>query len=289
MEDINNISQKSNPRITVITAVLNRVGTLEKTIQSVLGQTYKNIEYIIIDGGSTDGTIDIIKRYAPRISYWISEKDKNIADGMNKGITRATGEYINFINSDDYFISNDLFERIFSTPHSADILYGSFIGNFNGNSVACSMASEKDVVGRAYQGMQLCHSAVFAKAAVLKKYKLDLGYRISPDNDFITKCVANGHTFERLNEVIFMVGAQGTSFENWLPARIENWKIARFYFPGIKTDWYHFYKLTHEVLFRAIKSVFSAVGLYQLARSFYRKKLQKKFPLLPGNIKPYNR
>ncbi len=85
------------PLVTVITVVLNGMGYLEKTIQSVINQTYPNVEYIIIDGGSTDGTLDIIKKYEDQISYWVSEQDNGIYDAMNKGIDVATGDYIQFL------------------------------------------------------------------------------------------------------------------------------------------------------------------------------------------------
>jgi glycosyltransferase involved in cell wall biosynthesis len=94
-----------NPLITIITVVFNGEKFLEETICSVVNQTYDNIEYIIIDGGSTDGTLDIIRKYEKKIDYWISEKDKGIYDAMNKGIEIATGEWINFMNAGDRFLN----------------------------------------------------------------------------------------------------------------------------------------------------------------------------------------
>jgi glycosyltransferase involved in cell wall biosynthesis len=89
----------------------NAVLTIEQTILSVINQTYPHIEYIIIDGGSTDGTVDIIKKYANRIAYWVSEPDKGIYDAMNKGIRTAKGEWINFMNAGDLFYSKDTLEK----------------------------------------------------------------------------------------------------------------------------------------------------------------------------------
>ncbi len=91
------------PLISIITVVYNGEKYLEQTIQSVINQTYKNIEYIVIDGGSTDGTLDIIKKYEEHISYWVSESDKGLYDAMNKGIGVAKGELIGMINSDDWY------------------------------------------------------------------------------------------------------------------------------------------------------------------------------------------
>ena len=91
------------PLISIITVSYNAVKTIEDTILSVINQTYPNIEYIIIDGGSTDGTLDIIKKYQDKITYWVSEPDKGIYDAMNKGIAKANGELIGIINADDWY------------------------------------------------------------------------------------------------------------------------------------------------------------------------------------------
>lgn len=92
-----------NPKVSIITSVYNGAEFLEETIQSVLNQTYKNIEYIIIDGGSTDGSVEIIKSYADRLAYWVSEKDRGMYDGIAKGFEHATGEICAYINSDDFY------------------------------------------------------------------------------------------------------------------------------------------------------------------------------------------
>ncbi|MCI5136399.1 MAG: glycosyltransferase [Candidatus Electrothrix sp. AW2] len=102
------LPDKDKPLITVITVVFNGVQRLEETILSVIGQTYDNVEYIIIDGGSTDGTLDIIRKYEHAIDYWVSEKDRGIYDAMNKGIDLTTGEWMNFMNAGDSFFSKNI-------------------------------------------------------------------------------------------------------------------------------------------------------------------------------------
>jgi glycosyltransferase involved in cell wall biosynthesis len=114
------------PLVTVITVVYNGVATLEQTILSVINQTYKNIEYIIIDGGSSDGSIDVIKKHASFISYWVSEKDKGIYDAMNKALKLATGSIIGILNSDDWY-ELDSVERIVhqsSLCPDCDVIHG---------------------------------------------------------------------------------------------------------------------------------------------------------------------
>ena len=101
------------PLISIITVIYNDGKKLEETILSILSQTYDNLEFIIIDGSSTDETIDIIKKYEDKIDYWISEKDSGIFDAMNKGILAAKGDYINFMNAGDFFITNFTFNNFY--------------------------------------------------------------------------------------------------------------------------------------------------------------------------------
>ena len=100
-------------KITVVTVVRNDVRHIEQTIQSVLGQSYTDIEYIVIDGGSTDGTVDIIRKYEDRLAYWVSEPDGGIYPAMNKGLKMATGQWVNFMNSGDIFANGHVLSDIF--------------------------------------------------------------------------------------------------------------------------------------------------------------------------------
>jgi glycosyltransferase involved in cell wall biosynthesis len=114
------------PRITIITPSLNQAPYLDQTIRSVLGQDYPHLEHIIIDGGSTDGSVDIIRKYQSRIAYWVSEKDQGQAHAINKGLERATGDIIGYLNSDDYYLDGAL-ARVadcFSRDPDVDLLHG---------------------------------------------------------------------------------------------------------------------------------------------------------------------
>src|SRR5690242_19224605 len=102
----------SAPKISIVTICRNSAKTIERTIQSELVQTYPNIEYIIVDGCSTDGTLDIINRYRSRIAKVISEADRGVYDGMNKGIALSSGEWIHLLNSDDHYVSNDALAKM---------------------------------------------------------------------------------------------------------------------------------------------------------------------------------
>ena len=119
------ISLNNRPLISIITVVFNCEKYLEETIKSVINQTYDNIEYIIIDGGSSDGTLDIIKKYEDKITYWVSEKDGGIYDAMNKGIELSHGEWINFMNGGDIFFNKTVIEDVFLSNNfkNIDIVY----------------------------------------------------------------------------------------------------------------------------------------------------------------------
>jgi glycosyltransferase involved in cell wall biosynthesis len=116
-------------KITVITINYNNKLGLEKTINSVIEQTYNDIEYIIIDGGSTDGSIDIIKQHESEISYWVSETDNGIYHAMNKGVLKAKGDYLLMLNSGDYLTNDSIINQIAYSGLTADIIYGDVVWN----------------------------------------------------------------------------------------------------------------------------------------------------------------
>jgi len=114
-------------KLSIITVNLNNTEGLRKTIESVVYQTFTDFEYIIIDGGSTDESVEIIKQYADKITYWVSESDKGIYNAMNKGILQAKGEYCLFLNSGDYLVDENVLENMFSLDFKEDIVYGNRI------------------------------------------------------------------------------------------------------------------------------------------------------------------
>ena len=123
-----NLLNETDTLISVVTVSYNAVSTIEQTILSVINQTYPNVEYIIIDGGSTDGTVDIIKKYADKIAYWVSEPDKGIYDAMNKGGLKTTGDFIQFLNAGDWLENEHVIEKIFKDWFKrVDVIYGDMI------------------------------------------------------------------------------------------------------------------------------------------------------------------
>lgn len=160
-----------NKKITVITVVYNGVKLIEKTILSVLNQNYKHLEYIIIDGGSTDGTLDIIKKYDDKINYYVSEKDKGIFDAMNKGIEVSTGNGLIFLNAGDYFVGNVLSDSV-NIPCFLPVKTIK-----NDNLINIKLKSEK-------LGLPMCHQGIIFEN---KKIKYNLKYKIAADYDYFLR------------------------------------------------------------------------------------------------------
>ena len=115
-------------KLSIITINYNDAEGLERTIKSVTSQTFRDFEFIVIDGGSTDNSIEIIKKYEKDIDFWVSEKDGGIYPGMNKGLKQAKGEYVNFMNGGDRYHSPDVLENIFKLETNADIITGTHAG-----------------------------------------------------------------------------------------------------------------------------------------------------------------
>ena len=212
-----------NIKISIITVSYNAVLAIEKTILSVLNQTYKNIEYIIIDGGSTDGTVDIIKKYSTNISYWVSEPDKGIYDAMNKGILKATGEYIQFLNAGDVIYSNKTIQSIINK-----------IPNINNDVIYGDIAIEKKIGLYHFVPLKLetfqyrfpiYHPSTWVKSKILKEQKFDTSFKIAADFNFFRKIYFSKATFY-YTPLIFTIfeGEEGISSTNhkrlWLEKQI---------------------------------------------------------------------
>jgi glycosyltransferase involved in cell wall biosynthesis len=184
--------------VTIITVVFNGQLTIEETIISVLNLRYKNLEYIIIDGGSTDQTIEILSRYNGKIDYWISEKDRGIYDAMNKGIDLASGYWINFMNCGDRFADKDVLDIFSTNTYDADIIYGDAIveyGHFQ--SVFKKVPLEK-----MWQRISFCHQASFTRSSLMKNWKFDVQYKLSSDFDFLYRAYLSNKKFTYSNTVI---------------------------------------------------------------------------------------
>lgn len=188
------------PKISIITVSYNAVQTIERTILSVLNQNYPNIEYIIIDGGSTDGTVEIIKKYAEKLSYWVSEPDKGIYDAMNKGISHATGDYVGIINSDDWYADKALkivADASIEYPQ-IDIFYGDMIVFYSNDSQPIRLSDHTKLK----QGMSVNHPTCFVRRTVYERKQFSLLYRMAGDYDFLLWCSVHKLQFYNVDEII---------------------------------------------------------------------------------------
>ena len=234
------------PLITVITVVFNGVKTIEETIQSVVNQTYPNIEYIIIDGGSMDGTQNIIKKYGGVIDYWVSEPDKGIYDAMNKGISIATGHWVNFMNSGDKFY-NKYIVGIIQNYLNADIVYGD------------SMHFDEKINNAVYKNIgkdvnkwnpKFCHQSLFEKKEWLCKYPFNLKYHVGADFNQYLECHYNKATRKYIPQTIAIFLKGGFSSQlSYFESIYEFYHIIKKYRP-IYAMFYFFTRTIKSILMK---------------------------------------
>jgi len=200
----------TKPLVSIITAVYNGEKYLEQTIQSVLKQSYENIEYIIIDGGSTDGTLDIIKKYEDKISYWISEKDRGVYEAMNKGLLVAKGDYIAILNADDYYTANAIslsIEKIIKTDSDYSIANVEYV-----NSKGIIRPIYPLVENYIYQEMPYPHVSALISSKVYDDIGLfDEKFKIAGDHDMALRIHLKGYKSCYVDEVIAHLEEGGIS------------------------------------------------------------------------------
>ncbi|MGN1176819.1 MAG: glycosyltransferase family 2 protein, partial [Roseburia sp.] len=147
-------------KYTIITINYNNGKELRRTIESVINQTLTDFEYVVIDGGSTDDSVSIIKEYGDRIDFWISERDKGVYNAMNKGLSHAHGEYVNFMNSGDSFYSPTVLEEIDSEIGDADILFGNVCNSLSGRRYG-GIKADSEVTFLTLKKEIICHQGTF--------------------------------------------------------------------------------------------------------------------------------
>ncbi|MEQ9007494.1 MAG: glycosyltransferase family 2 protein [Ekhidna sp.] len=228
--------------ISIITVVLNGEKYIEQTIQSVISQSYKNIEYIVIDGGSQDNTLNIIKKYDHQIDYWISEADKGIYDAMNRGIGLATGELVGILNSDDWYVQNaiDKVIDIYTKNRSNDLLIitgAMYRVNVEEKIKFKLLKSEADLKNRINVGMPINHPATFVTKATYQKIgKFDPKYCVCGDYEFLFRAYySNEVRFIFTNDVLTYMRLDGMSekFNILLIRAKEQFYIRRYKIPVI--------------------------------------------------------
>lgn len=202
---------KSRPIISVITVVYNGEKGLENTMLSILNQNYINIEYIIVDGGSTDSTKDIIRKYEEKISYWVSEPDMGIYDAMNKGVKLSQGEWIIFMNSGDIFNNKEVILQIFSShiDTMTHIIYGNTL-------IENTKISPPATINKKYFFFDtICHQSIFIRRSVFEEIGYhNLNYKILSDREFLLRAVIRKLNFKYVDVDVCLWETVGFSSQN---------------------------------------------------------------------------
>ena len=192
-------SYENKPLISIITVVFNGEKHLEQTIQSVLNQTYDNVEYIIIDGGSNDRTVDIIKKYEDQIDYWVSEPDNGIYSAMNKGSCLCMGEYVGFLNADDWYVLNALEIIVKQLTYEKP---GYIFGDTDLYENELYKNTMKSNLKRYRKETPIGHQALFVKRQYLLEYPFEIKFERYADYDFMIKIIDLDLEYIQLDSVV---------------------------------------------------------------------------------------
>lgn len=257
--------QKSEPLVSIITIAYNSAANIEATIKSVLAQTYPHIEYIIIDGGSTDGTADIIRRFLHHIKYWVSEKDSGISHAFNKGLARASGEIIGILNASDVYLPDAVAIAV-NALQSTDIAYGDLRYEKQSRFVYTQKGNHNLLKNE----MSVNHPTVFIKSKWYKDFGgFDEHLRCAMDYDLMLRFYLKGAKFANTNKVMAVMSLDGISDSNWLRGCKETLQIKNKYLPQHK--WHHVLYFIKHVSAISMSRFLNNVGLGSLLK-YYRSR-----------------
>ncbi|MFW5803804.1 MAG: glycosyltransferase family 2 protein [bacterium] len=234
-------------KLTIVTVNYNNYSGLEKTIKSIIKQTNKVFEHIIIDGHSTDNSVDIIKKYQKHITFWLSEKDKGLFDAMNKGVSLSKGEYVIFMNSGDCFSSENVLEMIQPYLIGYDLIYGDNIITYPWlNYKRYRKAGE---IKNLWKGLQFSHQSLFTRKSLLIEHPFNYQSYAGADTEFILYCYYERKcTFIKVNLCISEIEAGGVSDQKRNVK--DRLSILRNYDPN-----YKIHKLYYMIVFTYLKIV----------------------------------
>lgn len=244
------------PKLSIITINLDNLEGLKKTMQSVFEQTFTDYEYIIIDGGSKDGSKEYIEEHVGKITYWVSEKDDGIYNAMNKGIQESIGQYLQFLNSGDTLVDDTILQRIFDQNITDDIVYGHFVDIETQR--AYYLPSKLSF--RFFYKQSINHQACFLKRHLFSKNGLyDEGTSIIADWEFLIKCIfMRNATIGFKNEIIIAFDFKNSISNQQKMEPIiqkERERILKRYFPLIEPDMQYIEQLENSRTFALIKKI----------------------------------
>lgn len=239
------MAAKPSPTISIITVSYQAAATIQQTVESVLHQSYPQVEYLIVDGASTDGTLDILNRYKDRIDVLISEPDKGLYDAMNKGLQRARGEYVYFLNADDTLKHPDVLRDIFACCPDADVYYGETQFVSDEPNVAPRLRSEatphqvpEHLTWKSLKrGMVVSHQAFIIRRSLAVPY--DLTYRICSDIDWMIRSLKNCRSTCNTHVIFSTFRMGGTSKQQQKRAWKERYLILAHHYGWVSNMWNH--------------------------------------------------
>ena len=235
----------TNPTFSIITVTYNAGKVLEDTIQSVISQTYRNVEYIIVDGGSKDNTLEIIDKYSKHISKMVSEPDRGLYDAMNKGIRMATGDYLCFLNAGDKFHEKETLQQIAETlkdKELPDVIYGeTAIVDETGKFLHMRRLSTPERLNwKSFkQGMLVCHQAFLAKRELALKYPYDMQYRFSADFDWCIRIMKEAKCLHNTRLTLIDYLNEGMTTRNHKASLKERFRIMAKHYGWVSTILHH--------------------------------------------------
>lgn len=256
------------PLISIITVCYNSIATIEKTIVNTLKQTYSNIEYIVVDGASTDGTIEILDKYKSKIKY-ISEPDKGIYDAMNKGLKMATGEWVLFRNSGDYFNTPDILNSVFANyEDNGEAL---IIGNLRSFGSRLYYDLKPPILTMHYfNEMPVYHPSTIIRRRIHLIYLFPEWLKLSADYWAILSILINGGTYKYVDEIISLYdNSCGASKDNWIKGYEENILILR----SLGADEFYIQQIKNKIIEVKARKVKESKLYYKLAKKIFTKNM----------------
>lgn len=221
------------PKVSVVTVCYNAGPFVERTLKSVIGQTYPNLEYIVIDGGSTDNTPDIIKYYSQHIDYWISEPDRSHFDAMNKGLQHCTGDYVLFMHAGDRIRSPDSLTNIMAGARDADLIYARavYIDEQGATRPWHKKTPAPEVLSQQSfrNGMVICHHSMVVRRTLVPPFRL-APWTVSNDIEWAIRLMENVRTKHFHDDIFCLYLAGGISHRKRLTAVLERFDICRRHF-----------------------------------------------------------